>query len=151
MYLETVKELLAAFDASGVTRMRLACDGLEVELEKGQCVAPASAPLAPSVLSQPAAVMAPAANVGASVKAESTKTQVTSPIVGIFYPSSSPEAAPYVQVGQTVKKGDTLCIIEAMKVMNEVPSPCDGVIAAILAEREQLMEYGQVMMLIDER
>ncbi len=151
MYLETVKELLAAFDASGVTRMRLACDGLEMELEKGQTEIFCSAPAAPAVSPQPVAAMAPAAAAAAPVKVEKKGTPVTSPIVGIFYPSSSPEAAPYVQVGQAVKKGETLCIIEAMKVMNEVPSPCDGVVTEVLAEREQLMEYGQVIMLIDER
>ena len=147
MNLETVKELLQIFDESGVTRMRLVCDGLEMELEKGQA-AVYSAPAAPVVQPQ-AVVQAPAAV--EAVQPTASGTEVTSPIVGIFYPASSPEAEPYVRVGQTVKKGDTLCIIEAMKVMNEVPSPCNGVVTAVCAEREQLVEYGQVLMVIEER
>ena len=148
MNLETVKELLQIFDESGVTRMRLVCDGLEMELEKGQIAAVYSAPAAP-VLQPQSVVQAPQAVEAAQPPAD--WTEVTSPIVGIFYPSSSPEAEPYVRVGQTVKKGDTLCIIEAMKVMNEVPSPCDGVVTAVCAEREQLVEYGQALMVIEER
>ena len=149
MYLETVKELLAAFDASGVTRMRLACDGLEMELEKGQTEIFCSAPAAPAVSPQPVAAMAPVAAAAAPVKVEKKGTPVTSPIVGIFYPSSSPEAAPYVQVGQAVKKGETLCIIEAMKVMNEIESPYDGVIKEIKVQNEEAVGFDQILMVIE--
>ena len=95
-----------------------------------------------------------AAPVAAEVPAESGIMEghvVKSPMVGTFYSAPAPGNPSYVEVGSPVKQGDTLCIIEAMKVMNEVPSPCDGVVTEVLAEREQLMEYGQVIMLIDER
>ena len=74
---------------------------------------------------------------------ESTGTPVKSPIVGVFYGASSPESDPYVTVGKTVKKGDIICIIEAMKVMNEVPAPKDGVITEILVANEEVVDYGK--------
>lgn len=68
---------------------------------------------------------------------------VVSPIVGTFYGSSSPDAEPFVTVGSKVKKGETLCIIEAMKLMNEIESEVDGEIVEVLVEDEQMVEYGQ--------
>ncbi|MCR1840737.1 acetyl-CoA carboxylase biotin carboxyl carrier protein [Murimonas intestini] len=68
---------------------------------------------------------------------------ITAPLVGTFYNSSSPDAEPFVQVGDTVKKGQTLGIIEAMKLMNEIESEFDGVVEEILAESQQMVEYGQ--------
>lgn len=73
---------------------------------------------------------------------------VKSPIVGTFYNSSSPEKPPYVKVGDVVKKGDVLCIVEAMKVMNEVKSEFDGIIKDVLIEDENIVEYGQPLFII---
>ena len=70
---------------------------------------------------------------------------VKSPMVGIFYTASSPDAEPFVKVGQKVKKGDTLCIIEAMKLMNDVVAEEDGEIVEICAENGSLVEFGQVL------
>ena len=81
---------------------------------------------------------------------EPTGTPVKSPIVGVFYSASSPESDPYVTVGKTVKKGDIVCIIEAMKVMNEIKAPCDGTVTSILVENEALVEYDQALMVIEE-
>lgn len=72
--------------------------------------------------------------------------EVKSPMVGIFYKASSPEAEPFAAVGAHVKKGDTLCIIEAMKLMNEINAECDGEVAEICADDGQAVEYGQVLM-----
>ncbi len=74
--------------------------------------------------------------------------KVTSPIVGTFYSASSPENAPFVKVGDQVKKGDVLFIIEAMKVINEIPSEFDGEVLEILAKDGELVEYGQVLVVI---
>lgn len=71
--------------------------------------------------------------------------EIVSPIVGTFYSSSSPEKPPYVKVGSKVKKGDTLCIIEAMKLMNEIQSEVDGEIVEVLVDNQQMVEYGQPM------
>ena len=82
---------------------------------------------------------------------ESEKVEyVKPPIVGVFYGASSPESDPYVTVGKTVKKGDIICIIEAMKVMNEIKAPCDGTVTSILVENEALVEYDQALMVIEE-
>ncbi len=75
---------------------------------------------------------------------------VNSPIVGTFYESSSPDKPPYVKVGDEIKEGDVLCIIEAMKVMNEVKSKVNGKISRILVENENVVEYNQPLFLIDE-
>lgn len=72
-------------------------------------------------------------------------TRVEAPIVGIFYASASPDAPPFVEVGQKVKKGDTLCVIEAMKTMNEIVAPCDGVINRIFAQNGEMVEYNQLI------
>jgi acetyl-CoA carboxylase biotin carboxyl carrier protein len=73
---------------------------------------------------------------------------VKSPLVGTFYRSPSPKSMPFVQEGQKVKKGDILCIIEAMKVMNEIKSECDGIIKEILVENGKPVEFGQVLFII---
>ena len=73
---------------------------------------------------------------------------IKSPLVGIFYRASSPESTPFVEVGTAVKKGDTLCIVEAMKVMNEIKSDYDGLVSEILVENAKPAEYGQVLFVI---
>jgi acetyl-CoA carboxylase biotin carboxyl carrier protein len=74
---------------------------------------------------------------------------VTSPIVGTFYSSPAPDAEPYVEVGSRVKKGQVLCIVEAMKLMNEIESEVDGVVVRILVENGQSVEYGEPLFLIE--
>lgn len=74
--------------------------------------------------------------------------QVKAPLVGTFYNASSPESEPFVQVGDTVKKGQVLGIIEAMKLMNEIESEYDGVVEAVLVDNEQMVEYGQPLFVI---
>lgn len=76
-------------------------------------------------------------------------TKVEAPLVGIFYASPSPEEQSFIEVGQTVKKGETLCIIEAMKTMNEIVAPCDGVISRIFAQNGDMIEYKQVICIIE--
>jgi acetyl-CoA carboxylase biotin carboxyl carrier protein len=94
----------------------------------------------------PAAEAAP--EVGAPVP-ESHLTDVKSPMVGTFYRAPAPEAPPYVEVGSAVKKGQTLCILEAMKLMNELESEVDGVVREILVENADPVEYGQLLFRID--
>lgn len=74
---------------------------------------------------------------------------VKSPMVGTFYSKSAPDAKPYVEVGSKVKAGQVLCIVEAMKVMNEIKAPIDGTVTAIMANSEDLVEYDQVLMIIE--
>ncbi|RHJ35653.1 acetyl-CoA carboxylase biotin carboxyl carrier protein [Sutterella sp. AM11-39] len=99
--------------------------------------APAAAP-APAVAAEPAA---------APVAAEDTRT-INSPMVGTFYRAPSPGAKPFADVGQKVKAGDTVCIIEAMKLLNEIETEYDGVIKEILVENGQPVEFGQPLFVI---
>ena len=83
-----------------------------------------------------------------SVESEAEGNQVKAPLVGTFYSASAPDAAPFVKIGDTVKKGQVLGIIEAMKLMNEIESEYDGVVEAILVENGQMVEYGQNLFII---
>lgn len=110
-------------------------------------VAPAAAPViaaaAPVIAAQPAAANKPAED---SVPSGHV---VEAPMVGTFYRASSPTTKSFVEVGQTVKTGDTLCIIEAMKMLNQIPADASGVVKAILVENEQPVEFGQPMIIIE--
>ena len=106
---------------------------------------PPSAIVAPSI-PEPAK---PAAAEKAPEPARSNQIKVTSPIVGTFYRSSSPDKPSYVEVGDTVKKGQVLCIIEAMKLMNEIESETAGKIVQIIVETGQPVEYGQPLFIIE--
>ena len=98
-----------------------------------------SAPAAPAPAVAPTAPAAPAQEAGTPIK---------SPMVGTYYAASAPGAAPYVTVGASVKKGQTLCIIEAMKLLNEIEAECDGVVKQILVDNAEPVEYGQVLFVI---
>lgn len=113
---------------------------------------------APLVMQQPAMTMAAPAMAAAPVAAalaqealpaESTSHSVKSPMVGTFYRSASPGAKPFVEVGSVVKEGETICIIEAMKILNEIEADKSGTVSKILCENGQAVEYGQPLYLID--
>jgi acetyl-CoA carboxylase biotin carboxyl carrier protein len=101
---------------------------------------------APSVSQQ---AVQSAATTGPSTEQSTVLVTIVSPIVGTFYRSPSPDADPYVEEGDFVKKGQVLCIVEAMKLMNEIESEADGRIVKILAESTKSVEYGQALFLID--
>lgn len=103
--------------------------------------APASL-AAPASVAVPEVVEAPAAPAPAP---EAAGKDVPAPMVGVVYLQANPDADPYVQVGDSVKKGQVLCLIEAMKLMNEIVAPQDGVVSAILVENENIVEYGQAL------
>ncbi len=136
---EKLKAIAELMKETGLTKIKLKNDdggvASEIELERGAVIASAA----------PASAGQPAASAGQTEqKAETVDgTPVTAPMVGVFYAAPSPEEEPYVKVGDRVKKGDTLCIIEAMKLMNEITAEQDGEIAAICVEDGNLVEYGQ--------
>ncbi len=105
--------------------------------------APAPAPAVQAAVQASAAVTAPAP----AQQAPKGKT-IDAPMVGVFYQAASPDAEPYVKVGQSVKKGDTVCIIEAMKLMNEIQAEEDGVITEVLVKNGEIVEYGKPMFVI---
>ena len=87
--------------------------------------------------------------VAAAAPQEETGTPVEAPLVGVFYSAPAPEEPPFIEVGQQVKKGETLFIIEAMKTMNEIVAPCNGTISRILAQNGDMVEYKQVLVVIE--
>ena len=140
MKLDFIKQIMSEFDQSNVTKMKVEIDDLKIELEKESEKVEYVKPVEKEkeVIEDK------------QIKQEqATGTAVKSPIVGVFNSASSPESEPYVTVGKNVKKGDIVCIIEAMKVMNEIKAPCDGTVTSILVENEALVEYDQALMVIE--
>ena len=129
---QEIFELMARFDASAATSFKLTTKDFSLELGKGGSPAPA-------YIAQAAGAQAP---VAAPAEPQPDGKFITAPLVGTFYAASAPDAAPYVQVGDKVKKGQTVCLMEAMKMMNEVQAPCDCVIEAILQEDGTLVSFG---------
>lgn len=122
-------DLMARFDASGITTLKLDTKELSLELGKG-----GAAPLAAAAAPVPAAAPAPAPRPDGPC--------IAAPLVGTFYAAPAPDAAPFIKVGDRVKKGDTVCLMEAMKMMNEVHAPCDCTIEAVLQEDGALVSFG---------
>ena len=132
---------LSAFSLkSGDFEIRI--EAFEIRIEAQASVAPAAVPAAAPAATAPDTAASP-------VEETFTGTPVEAPLVGIFYSAPSPEEPPFIEVGQTVKKGDTLFIIEAMKTMNEITAPCDGTVSRILAQNGDMVEYKQVLVVID--
>ena len=161
MELKDVKELLAAFDASGATKMRWREGDSEVMFSSarpdpiilGGALGPTDAGFVAEVPATAGAGSTPnvaGAPTAAAPAAGSTGTDVPSPIIGLFYRAPSPTEPPFVQVGDHVEVGQVLCIIEAMKVMNEVHSPVAGEITAIHAANAERVQYGQSLFTIKE-
>ena len=140
-----VFEVMERFEKSGLGEMEL-CEGdRKLVLRKN---APAQVV---SVAAQVPVAAAAAGNAKPESKAEPAEgVLVRSPLVGTFYAASAPGAAPFAEAGKRVSKGQALCIVEAMKVMNEIESPCDGVIAEVCVNPGALVEYDQVLFRIVE-
>jgi acetyl-CoA carboxylase biotin carboxyl carrier protein len=152
MNLKEVRELIDILKDTDVSEFELEKAGSKVRIKKG-VVASVYHPVLPAPV-QPALAAAPAVPSGAQAAEaveESAKNivVVTSPIVGTFYRSPSPEAPIYVEVGDVVKKGQILCIIEAMKLMNEIEAEVSGRVVAALVENAQPVEYGEALFHIE--
>lgn len=137
MNIQDIYQLMDRFEASSMEELDLEMEGVKVAFKKGG--QPVAVQTAATVTEQ---VMIQKAE----KKEEVSGTVVEAPLVGTFYAAPSPEEAPFVTVGCEVKKGDVVGIIEAMKLMNEITAPCDGIIEAINVENGQMVEYHQVLM-----
>jgi acetyl-CoA carboxylase biotin carboxyl carrier protein len=143
MDLDDIKQILDLVREHDLTEFELERDGLKVRIRKAGDPAPvAAAPAAPVPVVTPVAPPGPAAAEAAPEPAGVELAVIKSPIVGTFYRSSEPGAPSFVEVGDTVKKGQVLCIIEAMKLMNEIESDCDGEIAAVYVENGKPVQFG---------
>lgn len=158
--LDDVKRLIELANKNDLSVLEIETKkGRRIRIEKNKPVAPAVAfnATAPTPTVAPAPVQAPVvetAPVQQSAPTTATAPQPTgktikAPMVGVFYQAASPEADPYVTVGKTVKKGDTVCIIEAMKLMNEIQAEEDGTIKEILVKNGDIIEYGQPLFVIE--
>ena len=128
---QEIMDLVSCFDQSTAQTMKVTREGFTLELTREAAIgAPAPVPAACA----PAPVAAPAVEEGCTV---------TAPLVGTYYAAPNPEQPPFVKAGDRVKKGETLCLIEAMKMMSEVAAPCDCEITAVLKENGALVSFGE--------
>jgi acetyl-CoA carboxylase biotin carboxyl carrier protein len=152
MDLRKLKKLIDLVEESGIVELEITEGEEKVRIAKhggGVSHAPTYVHhAAPAPHAAPPAMPAPAPAAQAAAPAEPEGHAVKAPMVGTFYRTSSPEAKPFVEVGQSVTAGETLCIIEAMKLMNEIEADASGTIKAILVENGQPVEYGQTMFII---
>ena len=148
MQIKEIREMIRLVSQSGLSVFEMENDGFRIRMENGQ----------PTIATMPAAVteetvveqvVETVAAAPAAVQAPVVEgTPVKAPLVGVFYESPSPDKPAFVKVGDRVAKGDVLCIIEAMKVMNEITAEKDGIVNQVLVENEQLVEYGQELFMI---
>lgn len=133
---QEIYDLIACFERSSLQTLRLSRQDFSIELSRGGSAA--AAPAAPAAMTAPAAVSA--------APREADGEAITAPLVGTFYAAPAPDQPPFVSVGDRVKKGQTVCLIEAMKMMSEVPAPCDCIIEAVLKENGELAAFGEPLL-----
>ncbi|HEU4402938.1 MAG TPA: acetyl-CoA carboxylase biotin carboxyl carrier protein [Candidatus Polarisedimenticolia bacterium] len=144
--LDDVQDIIKVIEKSSVTHIEWTKGDEKVVLSRGVATAAQAFVAHPAAVAAPVgAPAAPAAKAEAKAEAKSDKpgTVVTSPFVGTFYRAPAPDAAPFTDVGQKVKKGQTLCIVEAMKLMNEIECEIDGTVAEILVQNATPVEFGE--------
>ena len=146
MDLKDIKLLIDLMKKNDLSVFKMENEGFKITLKKNTGYQPAvsyGAPPAPYPVAAPAA--APAATPAAEPKEQAGGKEIVSPMVGTFYSAASPESAPFVTVGQAVTEDTVVCIIEAMKVMNEIKADISGVITEIVAENGKPVQYGQAL------
>jgi acetyl-CoA carboxylase biotin carboxyl carrier protein len=152
MDLRKLKKLIDLVEESGISELELTEGEESVRISRqGQVV---QQPQQFTIPQQPTLALqnqAPTPTTSANTEEEAQEIEhaLTSPMVGTFYRSSSPEADPYVEVGSSIKKGDTLCIIEAMKLLNEIEADRDGIVKKIMVENAQPVEFGEPLFIIE--
>ena len=146
MKIDFIKQLITEFEDSKVFKMKVEIDDLKLELEKE---ATNQVAYVESIPDRDIVQQTVEQKVKETKEIQELKgTQVSSPLVGTFYLASSPTSEPFVQVGSQVTQGQVLCIVEAMKVMNEIKSPVDGTVTSICVKNEETVEFGTVLMTI---
>lgn len=148
MDIRKIKKLIELLEESGIAEIEIREGEESVRISRGQIAqaapvqytVPAAAPIATST---------PAAAQPAAAPAQAAGTPIKSPMVGTFYRSASPTAKPFVEVGSSIKAGDTLCVVEAMKMFNQIEAETSGTITAILVENGQPVEYDQPLFIIE--
>ena len=131
---QEIFDLMDRFQRSSLRSMKLSCQDFSIELEQGASAAAAAAPAA-----------APAPTAAAAPAPQPESPVISAPLVGTYYAASAPDQPPFVNTGDRVKKGQTVCLIEAMKMMSEVPAPCDCVIEEVLKANGELAAFGEAL------
>jgi len=150
MDIRKIKKLIELVEESGINELEISEGEESVRINRGQVIAAAPAvQMAAPVAAAPAAAPAAAAPAAEAAPAAISGHVVRSPMVGTFYSAASPEAPAFVEVGQHVNAGDTLCIVEAMKMMNQIEADKSGVIKEILAQNEDAIEFDQPLFIIE--
>ena len=153
MDIRKVKKLIELLDESGIAEIEITEGEESVRISRygSHAAAPGPAPIAfaPAAAPVAAATLSPAPV--AVAEPEEEGYTVTSPMVGTFYSATTPGSAPFVQVGDRVNSGDTLCIVEAMKMMNQIEAEVSGTIKSIRVQNGDPVEYAQVLFVIDQR
>ena len=150
MNIKEIKEMIELMNENGLSELEIEKQGLKVRLKKGpdgavervvETIAPKTA--LPGT--------APSSHAGqlAALPAAAKTTEIKSPMVGTFYQSPSPDAQPFVKVGDSIKAGQVVCIIEAMKLMNEIKSEVSGKVVSVLVENADPVEFGQTLFLVE--
>lgn len=152
MDIRKIKKLIELLEDSDVSEIEIVEGEESVRIARSTGVT--YAPVAPVAASAPMAAPAAPSGVHAPLPEVSNDlmppgTLMESPMVGTFYRSSTPTSKPFVEIGQSVKKGDTICIIEAMKIMNQIEAEISGTVRAVLVEDGQPVEYGEPLIVID--
>ena len=147
MELEQIKAIIAMMKDNDLSEFSMEQDGLKIRIKRGPEGIQQTVTLPPAAPAQhaaaPVSTHSPAAAPAAPAVAAADVKHIESPMVGTFYRSASPDAAPYIEVGQEVDAETVVCIIEAMKVMNEIKAETKGVITEIMAENAKPVEFGQ--------
>jgi acetyl-CoA carboxylase biotin carboxyl carrier protein len=153
MKLDEIKEIIELMTAHGLTEFEKEEDGVRLAIKRGgagSAVAPVPAPLAAAPVQVVAAAPAPAAAAPAPAVVDERLAVIKAPFVGTFYRASTPDAEPYVKVGQEVGPEAVLCIVEAMKVMNEIKAEVRGIVREILVENAHAVQFGQPLFKIEK-
>jgi acetyl-CoA carboxylase biotin carboxyl carrier protein len=150
MDLRKLKKLIDLVEESGIAELEITEGEEKVKIVKGGGVSltPAASAPPPSTVAAPAPEAKPSAAAPGAAETSPEGHVVKSPMVGTFYRAASPDAKPFVEVGEVVKEGQTICIVEAMKLMNEIEADASGTVKAVLVENGQPVEYGQPLFVI---
>ncbi|WP_265518798.1 acetyl-CoA carboxylase biotin carboxyl carrier protein [Nitratireductor luteus] len=146
---QLIRDLAGILDETRLTEIEVEDGDMRIRVSRQSPSVQASLPAAPAAAPAPAQAAVTSAPTEKEPAAADSKNAVPSPMVGTAYRSSTPGAAPFIEIGQAVKEGQTLLIIEAMKTMNQIPSPRSGTVTAILFEDAQPVEYGEPLVVIE--
>ncbi len=153
MNLKEIKEIIALMNENGLGEIEIEREGLKLKLKKSALEAHLQAPIQYAIESLPAPKAvgsSPSGSPSKDVKTDTKSTKdIKSPMVGTFYRSPSPEAAPFMEIGQTVEIGQVVCIVEAMKLMNEIKSEIRGKVVEVAVSNAEPVEFGQTLFVVE--